>query len=517
MTTRILLALLLLLVPAAAQDASLRKTLKDFEKAVKSDELAPRASALAQLVRFGDAKVVDGIVEAILDTSKRIAHSEKKIEKIEEAIEAELQKRVYKPKVSEAKKREALARTEEKLRPERDKVAKLKALLESDLAFRAACSKALPDAAASLDEEGRGQAADEIARKLDRGRKGEALVHYARALAAIEHPLSKAAMIENAANSLFPSVRVVCLDGLVRYLDDAAEAAGIRGLDDEYRQVRSAAIGLLRVIGGKQTVAAMIDRIGKAEGATLGELRSALVHIAKVDYNDNEALWKRWWAENANDFEGRGEDAGVPGAAIAVERGAGQGGTNFYGIETTAKNIVYVLDHSGSMLASLDGKQNPGIIGERRIDQAVRELIRSIKSLPSDGTFNIVFYSDNVAAWREGMQKATKSNKEAAESWAHRIEANGRTNIYDALEKAFNFAGRGSYDKEYGVAVDTIFLLSDGSANRGRYTKNEDMLAGVARLNSLAKIVINGIAIGSDSGFMRRLAEENRGQFVLVR
>lgn len=519
-----LLALALQGAPAGAQEADFGKARKAFERSVKDEELAPRVKALEALLRTSDAEMVDTLVEAIVDTSERLADSEAKIKKLEEKIAEEIYKRVEKPKVNEAQRREAMVKTKEKLAPEYAKVEAAKALIEADLDFKEQLEKALPETMTRLSAEELGTAATLIAKRIDKSKKGEPSVHYARALGSLIHPAAKAALIANAANSLYPSVRVVCLDGLVGYPDDEAEGAGILALRDEHRQVRSAAIGLLRVIGSKLCLPPAIEALGAADGATKGELRTLLKHLTKHDFNDNETLWKRWYDENVADFDGRGDYAGIPGHDRPPRpdrngdpEAGGQGGTNFYGIETTSKNVVYILDISGSMTASVDGKTQPAPANEQRVKLAVNELIRSVKSLPGDASFNIVFYETQVFAWRESMQSASKANKEAAEAWAKSISAQGQTNIYDALEKAFEFAGRGSYDKEYSVAVDTIFLLSDGSANQGRYTKNEDMLDGVKRLNSLAKITINGIAVGSDSGFLRSLSEQNRGQFVLIK
>ncbi|MCB9833183.1 MAG: VWA domain-containing protein [Planctomycetes bacterium] len=522
-----LVALLLIAAVLPAQEAEFKKARKDFERAQKREEVEPRLDALRAMMRVADPEIADAIVEAIVEVSERIEDSEDKIKKTEEKIAEEIYKRVEKPKVNATQKREAMEKTKEKLAPEYKRIEDLQVLVASDLAVREALEKALPEAASAFATEEKEAAATMIATRLAKSKKGQASVHYARALGAIQHPAAKAALIEQAANSLYPSVRVVCLDSLLGYADDEAEGAGIRGLGDEHRQVRSAAIGLLRTIGSKLAVAAAIDSLEKAEGATKGELRALLKHLCKFDFNDNVTLWRRWWDENRQNFDGRGEYAGIPGhdrppreggpGAAGGGGGDAQGGTNFYGIETTSKNIVYVLDISGSMTNSMDGRTQPAPIEEQRIKKAVSELVRSISSLPGDATFNIVFYESQVYQWRDGMQAASKANKDAARDWANRVVANNQTNIYDALEMAFGFAGRGSYDKHYDVAVDTIFLLSDGSANQGRYTKNEDMLAGVARLNALAKITINAIAIGSDSGFMRQLAEQNRGQFVLVR
>ena len=91
------------------------------------------------------------------------------------------------------------------------------------------------------------------------------------------------------------------------------------------------------------------------------------------------------------------------------------------------------------------------------------------------------------------------------------------TNLFGGLEEAFKYAGRGSYDKSYGVAADTIFLLSDGSPTAGRLQKPDEILAEMRKINALKRIAIHGIAIGRGVGaLLRRLAAEHDGQFVQI-
>jgi Mg-chelatase subunit ChlD len=113
------------------------------------------------------------------------------------------------------------------------------------------------------------------------------------------------------------------------------------------------------------------------------------------------------------------------------------------------------------------------------------------------------------------MVKATKDRKAEANSFADSRVPQGATNIYDALMKAFAMAGRGSHDDAYGVAVDTIFLLTDGQPTAGAIVQPGSILDEVRRINRLRRIKIHCIGIGdTDTSFLRTLAAESGGTYV---
>jgi uncharacterized protein YcaQ len=77
--------------------------------------------------------------------------------------------------------------------------------------------------------------------------------------------------------------------------------------------------------------------------------------------------------------------------------------------------------------------------------------------------------------------------------------------------------------------VDTIFLMSDGRPNSGRIEKLNEILSELRKLHRLRKTVIHTVCIGTpdpdlalmadgpDPAFLKRLADENGGDFVHLR
>ena len=101
------------------------------------------------------------------------------------------------------------------------------------------------------------------------------------------------------------------------------------------------------------------------------------------------------------------------------------------------------------------------------------------------------------------MQPATTENVERAIEWVDGLKLELQTNVYDALELAFQLAGRGVDDRYYAPAVDTMFFLSDGAptiANlmSGGMTQDDSdrILRAVARWNALGRVRIHAVALG---------------------
>ena len=100
------------------------------------------------------------------------------------------------------------------------------------------------------------------------------------------------------------------------------------------------------------------------------------------------------------------------------------------------------------------------------------------------------------------MQKL-KSNRDKLQAYLQALRPMGGTNLYDGLELALLMED-----------VDTIFVLSDGAPGAGKYTTTKDILAAVERLNQTRRVLIHSIAVGMNSELLRKLAQENGGQYV---
>ncbi len=210
----------------------------------------------------------------------------------------------------------------------------------------------------------------------------------------------------------------------------------------------------------------------------------------------------------------------------------------YYGKAFSLKRVVFCLDTSNSMQNPVPsgGKYAPRKDGKaplRRIDLAREELIRTIRELPADTEFAVVFFDGDVCGWPKGrkLKPATGENKKDAIGAIERKELVFGTDIIGALEEAFEY---GKYGK-----VDTIILLTDGApytlAKEGKKKDKDDrppahgrkdsvrsdpkvILETVGKLNRKRGIKVHTIALGGNCrvDFLKELAAANGGTFLQV-
>lgn len=160
----------------------------------------------------------------------------------------------------------------------------------------------------------------------------------------------------------------------------------------------------------------------------------------------------------------------------------------FYGVRVYARNVIFVLDISGSM----------------NISEAKLQLKNAYHSLKGGENFNIVLYSDNGRRWKNAVVLASDKNKSDADNWMNRMGRGGGTNMYDGLRLAFETAR---------AEKDTIIFLTDGHPNQGLIRNPSGILQQVATWNKNKNITIHTIGIGSHQAevFLETLAAENNG------
>jgi len=451
-------------------------------------------------------------------------------------------------------KRPDLEARRKRLAERRAEEGAARALVESDEQAITVLRRGLGGLLAALPPEERAVAATPFVRRLRSARKLGAKCTLIETLGHLKEPSVRDALCAQT-KSRDPEARIAAIDALGRHGDGSAIGALARCIGDAFWQVRAAAVQAIRAIGGKAAVEALIVALARAEGRIGEDLVAALSALTGENFRDNTVLWRKWWKGHKASYvgptvaKGAGEaEPSVPGPSVsgsdragtAAAKGSGQpakkqppgkaqnwrdrtGGTAFYGIESRSKCLVYILDISGSMLSPLGargagqtGRRPRGGIGDRKVDQALTELRSSLTALPPDATFNLVFYHHEVTVWSKGQVKATPANRKKAIDWAESQVATGATNIFDALERAFGLAGRGTFDRHYAVAADTFYLLSDGRATTGRFRQGSDMRREVARLNRFRKVKIHTVALGggADVEFMHGLAQDTGGSFV---
>ena len=224
--------------------------------------------------------------------------------------------------------------------------------------------------------------------------------------------------------------------------------------------------------------------------------------------------------------------------------------TEYYGINTqNLKGVIFVIDISGSMeyITEVDlkgqvvnyavkqaghvvAKKIGGEVGNiagnlvekqvsrslTKLQKARKELIPAIKGLPPTTMFNIIVFENIARPWRSTLVPATDANKLAAQAYLESLKADGGTNMYEALQKAFAYVGDAATDTTKPLNIQAIFVLSDGAPTVGAVIDPDQIRQEVKKWNPYTRVTINTIGLGDDcdENFMRGLALDNGGIFV---
>jgi hypothetical protein len=191
---------------------------------------------------------------------------------------------------------------------------------------------------------------------------------------------------------------------------------------------------------------------------------------------------------------------------MAAKTGTSKEMVSFYGAESSGNSFCFVVDGSGSM------RGGPW-------EAARIELLRSIGSLKHNQKFYIIFFNKEVMAISEPGQNAparsplyaTPDNIAHAKRWLDTLQIMTGDPPMKAMEAALQ------------LECDCIYFLADGEMSESIAKKLLDSLRKHNRANDIIDgevvlIPIHTIAYYSDKGLdiMRKIAQENRGQFAYV-
>jgi hypothetical protein len=231
--------------------------------------------------------------------------------------------------------------------------------------------------------------------------------------------------------------------------------------------------------------------------------------------------WQAFWKKEGPTFA-------VRPAGQAERKPSDDKYGKFFNLEIESDRVLFVLDFSGSMAepVTLKTKGTAASGGQTMTKAAlvVQELKRLIMSLPDGALVNIIVFSDSVRVWRQdnGRPALVKLDDAARDdlisNFLDSLRPNGPTNLYDALDKALEFGGRGLHDKYYGAGFDTLYVITDGAPTVGPVVDKDEIRRRVRETNQLRRIAINCITFGdkNDTDFLGPLATENGGRHIHV-
>lgn len=170
--------------------------------------------------------------------------------------------------------------------------------------------------------------------------------------------------------------------------------------------------------------------------------------------------------------------------------GGGGAGTTFFGVSSRGTRFAYVVDVSGSM-----GQDN-------KLDTCLKELARSIQTLPDYSSFFVVLYSSAPRPFHTEWAKARPAAIATLVRWLNDIDPTGGTKPAPAFELVLELENR----------PDVIFFLTDGIIPAGTPEY-------VGELNRRGKrVTINTIAFGDPQGqdMLQEIARASGGVYRFV-
>ena len=164
-----------------------------------------------------------------------------------------------------------------------------------------------------------------------------------------------------------------------------------------------------------------------------------------------------------------------------------------YGVQTNAKKIVYILDHTGSMLDTFDFLR--------------QETIRSVNSMHPVQQFNVVMFAESETLVYPQLQRATAETKRDFATKMQQFRAQGMSD--DLIDPSLN-----AFKAAFAMQPEVIFFLTDGRFDprlmdivSNQLNKNKRV-----RINTLAFVINDPISEEQ----LKEMAKKNGGTYKFV-
>ncbi len=163
---------------------------------------------------------------------------------------------------------------------------------------------------------------------------------------------------------------------------------------------------------------------------------------------------------------------------------------------TIPKDLVFVLDSSGSMSG-------------RKMEQAKEALRFILENLNPDDRFEVISFSEYSSALQAQLVPVSAANIAQATAWVSGIDAEGGTNIDDALSLAFSLF-------EANERPRFLIFLTDGEPTVGEVDPVTIAEHAVAANATDARVFVFGVGNDVNTVLLGQLAQENRGTTTYV-
>jgi Ca-activated chloride channel family protein len=165
---------------------------------------------------------------------------------------------------------------------------------------------------------------------------------------------------------------------------------------------------------------------------------------------------------------------------------------NFAETEYAAKDIVFVLDTSGSMAE------------EGKMEKARAALLFGVKTLRPDDRFNVISFAGEEHLMANGLTAADEAGRARGVEFVQRLRPNGGTNINDALRAALRQFDSSDRPKLLVFLTDGLPTVGETSPARIIENAHADKPRGV-------RLFTFGVGYDVNTALLDKLASDNGG------
>lgn len=247
------------------------------------------------------------------------------------------------------------------------------------------------------------------------------------------------------------------------------------------------------------------ERLRHHAGELLQAMTGALIQ------SDDPDAWRAFWAKQQDHIV-------IPQHLSKPKPNGTQ--ASFFNIPITGTSIAFLTDTSGSMIEPPTGK-GPTTGRDRtrqartRLRAAKEQLALATQAMPSQSHYYVMTFADKATTWTPKPLRPNRHTSRSLTGLMSKLHATGGTNLFAGLVFALEMDNR-SYSQDTEIAIDELFVLSDGEPTVGDIQDPTVLLRMVREANKYAKVRINCVFTGSGKGaeLLRLLAEQNGGVFV---
>uniref|UniRef100_A0A8C6DHI6 Inter-alpha-trypsin inhibitor heavy chain 4 n=1 Tax=Moschus moschiferus TaxID=68415 RepID=A0A8C6DHI6_MOSMO len=192
-------------------------------------------------------------------------------------------------------------------------------------------------------------------------------------------------------------------------------------------------------------------------------------------------------------------DRTVSGGSIQIENGYF---VHYFAPDSLSmipKNVIFVIDRSGSMMG-------------RKIKQTREALIKILDDLSPHDQFNLISFSAEATKWKPLLVPASTENVNEAKSYATGIQAQGGTNINDAMLMAVQLLEKANREELLPAgSITLIILLTDGDPTAGEINPSKIQKNVRKAVNGQHSLFCLGFGFDVSYTFLEKMALENGG------